>query len=119
DQYPDIWPSGLKGHDPWASTCHTIDLESNNPLPVTLLSFNAYSKKRSAVLNWATATEINNAGFSVESSTNGKVWKEIGFVKSKAINGSSNSKINYQFTTMNTTKGVNYYRLRQVDLDGA
>ncbi|OYU97751.1 MAG: hypothetical protein CFE21_05535 [Bacteroidetes bacterium B1(2017)] len=92
---------------------------SANPLPVSMLFFNATNVNGDVFLKWATANEINNKGFAVERSVDGNNFKEIGFVKG---NGTTNTTMNYAsmdenaFALNNTTKL--YYRLRQVDFDG-
>ncbi|MGZ5302538.1 MAG: T9SS type A sorting domain-containing protein [Bacteroidia bacterium] len=88
------------------------------PLPVELISFTATKQSNEmAMLNFATAWEINNAGFEVERSTNGISWNNIGFV---AGNGNSTEINNYAFPTSlaNISAPVVYYRLKQVDFNG-
>jgi hypothetical protein len=46
------------------------------------------------------------------------VWQTLGFTETKAINGNSNSTLNYEYSDMNNAKGITQYRLRQVDIDG-
>ena len=55
-------------------------LPFNNPLPVELTSFDATADQDRVVLAWNTATETNNAGFEIERSRDGQVFKKIGFV---------------------------------------
>ena len=43
----------------------------------------------------------------------------IGFVDSKAQNGHSSEVLNYSFIDRTAKAGENYYKLKQVDLDGA
>lgn len=45
-------------------------------------------------------------------------WKNLGFVDVKSVNGNSSSTHNYNFADKAPLKGVNYYRLKMVDLDG-
>src|SRR5206468_6469255 len=53
-------------------------------LPITLTNFTATKNKSSVLLNWQTASEQNNAYFSIERSNNGhNNFKEIGRVNSK------------------------------------
>ncbi len=91
---------------------------SPNPLPVKLLSFSGYNKDNENILEWFTATEQNNKGFEVERSTDGSVFKKIGF-----IDGAGNSNtIRYYSFIDNLLKNPNwtgggYYRLRQIDFD--
>ncbi|NJL76689.1 MAG: T9SS type A sorting domain-containing protein [Saprospiraceae bacterium] len=85
-------------------------------LPVELLSFKGHSLGESVKLEWHTASEVNNRGFEVERSTDGKSWKAIGFV---AGNGTTLEAQNYTFLDEQPAAGINYYRLQQVDFDGA
>lgn len=86
-------------------------------LPVELISFTGKPMKNKAVtLNWATATESNNKQFEVEYSTDGKVFKMIDKVKGA---GSTFIRQDYAFEHRAATAGINYYRLKQVDYDGA
>ena len=67
------------------------------------------------MLNWETATELNNSGFEVERSADGKTFSTIAFVKGK---GTTTEKSVYTFSDNNLVNGSYYYRLRQVDFDG-
>ncbi len=87
---------------------------ANSPLPVKFISFDAQTNDEGAtVLNWSTSSEINNKGFEIESSNNGKEFKTIGFVSGA---GNSNSVNRYQFQV--TENFGSYYRLKQIDFDG-
>lgn len=88
------------------------------PLSVNLKSFTALKKSETAVLNWTTAREDHNKGFEVERSADGAVWQSIGFVASIANEGNSMNELSYSLTDVAPNKGVNYYRLKQIDLDG-
>jgi len=79
-------------------------------LPVELTSFTAQNINNTVVLNWETATELNNYGFNVQ--RNGET---IGFVPGY---GNSNSPKSYSFTNVPTTSGTYSYRLQQIDNDG-
>ncbi|WP_447641976.1 MULTISPECIES: T9SS type A sorting domain-containing protein [Chitinophagaceae] len=72
----------------------------------------------SVQLNWSTATEINNKGFHVERSADGKTFTDIGFVASQAANGTGTKTLSYTYTDAFPLQGKNYYRLGQEDLDG-
>ncbi|MBL1213625.1 MAG: T9SS type A sorting domain-containing protein [Ignavibacteriae bacterium] len=85
------------------------------PLPVELVSFTYYVVNNGVVLNWKTATEINNYGFEIEKSIDNNKWENIGFVQG---NGNSNSPKIYSFTDKNLNSKQLYYRLIQIDNDG-
>jgi len=90
------------------------------PLPVELATFTADVRNTTAHLVWTTATEKNNAGFAVEASADGTVFRRIGWV---AGQGNRSSLHSYQFddgTFATAYPGpAVYYRLRQIDRDGA
>jgi len=83
-------------------------------LPVKWLSFEAQKKEETALLDWSTGEEFNNKGFEVLRSSNGQSFEKIGWVDAKTDLASINK---YQFIDPRPMKGVNYYRLKQVDLD--
>ncbi len=84
-------------------------------LPIELLAFTAQKSKSNILLSWSTVTELNNDYFLVEKSIDALEFEELA-----KINGAidSRSKNNYKFTDFNPVNGINYYRLKQVDLDG-
>jgi len=88
---------------------------SDQPIPVELTSFSANTNNGLVVLNWATATEVNNQGFEVQRRTAETEYSSIGFVEG---HGTTTETHNYSFTDRNAQPGVTYYRLKQVDYDG-
>ncbi len=99
-----------------ATATEIISAACGPVLPVEMLSFTVTKSGDDALLNWATATEVNNNYFDVQHSTDGEHFNYIGRVNS--LNGNSTTVQNYQFTHNKPPKGVNYYRLKQVDFDG-
>lgn len=89
--------------------------DGTQPLPVELISFTGKAENNAARLSWATASELHNKGFDIEHRTDLDEWKNIGFV---AGNGTTNQRSNYTYVDRSTAAGNNYYRLRQIDLDG-
>ena len=99
----------------YCATCNDFNI----PLPVSLLSFEGKRTNGSSVLNWATSSEQNNSHFIVERSKDGKSFSALSSaINSKGMNGNSNVKLDYTHTDDVPMKGHNYYRLRQVDIDG-
>jgi uncharacterized protein YjdB len=85
-------------------------------VPVTLLSFDAKKSGKKALITWTTTNEINNRFFQVERSNDGNEWKVIETAMPiPATNGLSQ----YQIMDRAPMAGVNYYRLKQVDMDGS
>lgn len=88
--------------------------EANIPLPVELISFSANYSNGKVLLNWVTASELNNSGFEVERNS-GSGFEKIGFVQG---NGTTNEKAYFSFVDENPVFGKIQYRLKQIDFDG-
>lgn len=85
-------------------------------LPVQLSNFSVVRSRNGVELKWGTATEINNKGFQIQRSTDGRNnWKDVAFVPGA---GNTNLSQIYSYTDLSPEKGINYYRLRQVNYDG-
>jgi hypothetical protein len=84
-------------------------------VPVRLLSFAAQNKTNSVLLSWKTANEINTAGFEVQRSEDGVRFYSIGTVP--AYNTAGNHQ--YNLPDMQPLKGISYYRLKQLDINGS
>jgi len=87
------------------------------PLPIELMYFTASLNEFQKVdLLWATQTEIDNDYFIVQRSIDLINWQNIAVVQ-----GAETSQILHEYRTLDAEPlvGVNYYRLKQVDLDGA
>ena len=96
--------------DGWSSV-----YRPQGPLPVTLLFFTARKQTAtSALVEWKTSQEINSASFDVERSNDAVRFTKIGNL---AAAGNSSLPISYNFTDNNPAKGMNYYRLKQIDVD--
>lgn len=85
-------------------------------LPVELLDLAATPRDRVIDVDWATATEHNSDHFVVERSAGDLVFAPIGQMPAA---GQSTQRVDYRFTDPFPLNGFNYYRLRQVDLNGA
>jgi hypothetical protein len=83
-------------------------------LPLHLLSFTADRQGANALLQWQTADEVNTYHFEPERSNDAVSFEKIGTMA--AVNSSGTHS--YSFTDNMPAKGVNYYRLKQVDRDG-
>lgn len=85
-------------------------------LPIELTHFSGVPTDRGVTLNWQTAIERNNDGFDIERSADGSSWKTIDFVEGF---GTSDTEKNYTYNDNFAQEGINYYRLKQIDYDGA
>ena len=101
----------------YLSTNNAFGAASNGAVPVELIKFSGRLKNQQTLLNWSTASERENAGFSVEKSINGVDYTAIGFVKGQ---GTVNGIRTYDFTdaTVSKEQPIMYYRLKQMDNDG-
>jgi|JI6StandDraft_1071083.scaffolds.fasta_scaffold06448_3 CubicO group peptidase (beta-lactamase class C family) len=87
-------------------------------LPVRIVQFIGNKKEGTVELNWQTATETNNASFTIEKSSDGVNFKQLANIASAHSDGNSNQITNYAYTDVLPYKGNNYYRLSQTDKDG-
>jgi uncharacterized repeat protein (TIGR01451 family) len=113
------YPSGFVIPDAVGSNnISTLAVAVANPLPVQLTSFTAVAVGADAVLNWATAQELNNQRFEVERSLDGATFAPIGTLAGK---GTTTLPSTYRYldagASARTTDAL-YYRLRQVDYNG-
>ncbi len=92
---------------------HFVD-SLQTPLPVELAGFVSSVSQNNVTLDWATYTETNNFGFSIERKSN-DVWQKIGFVNGS---GNSVSPRNYRFRDEGLNKGTYNYRIKQTDFNG-
>jgi len=90
-------------------------LNSDLFIPVELNSFTAETGGNEIILNWTTATELNNRGFEIDRSFDNKTFEKIGFVPGFGTTTESKS-YTYQITEF--ASGIQYYRLKQIDFDG-
>jgi hypothetical protein len=100
--------SGIRSFSPFG-------VEDPSALPITLIDFTAKSEGKKVRLDWETGSEINNEFFTVERSTDGKLFEKV-FIKKGA--GNSKSNLYYFGYDSNPYFGVSYYRLKQTDFDG-
>ncbi len=87
-----------------------------NILPITLTDFQAKIENKSTLLTWQTATESNNAGFEIQRSRDATNWEKIAWQDGQ---GATTTAHTYRHRDENPLFGTSYYRLKQVDFDGA
>lgn len=94
----------------------TVTVEVVMTLPVVWLDpAVAEIKNGKAALTFSTAQQINNSHFEVEHSQDGNQYQTIGKIEGE---GHTNREIDYKFIHESPSSGINYYRVKQVDLDG-
>jgi hypothetical protein len=90
-------------------------VNGNQSLPVNLLSFEAVKQTKKVLLQWTTDNEVNADKYIVERSADGVTYTSLGNVPAYN-NGNKN---NYSFTDMQPFTGLNFYRLKIMDIDGS
>ena len=86
------------------------------PVPVELTSFTALANDLGqVVLNWQTASELNNQMFEIQRTTNNSEFATIAFIDGA---GTTTEEQNYTFVDKTVRVGTYSYRLKQVDFDG-
>jgi hypothetical protein len=93
-------------------TTHVLTVEN---LPVTISKFTAAPSGNEALLQWQTATEQNSRNFIVQRSSDGSNFTDIATLDAA---GNSQALLDYAYTDPQPLKNNNFYRLKQVDLDG-
>ncbi len=85
-------------------------------LPVEMVFFRAnLLPNQTTQLDWQTASELNNRGFDIERSLDGRNWQTLGFVEG---HGTTYAEHSYSWIDERPMPGTDYYRLRQMDFDG-
>ena len=103
--------TGMSGFSKFATAQQDITL------PVELIEFKAEKQTENVLLSWKTASEKNSDYFIVERSVDGiNFTTPVGTVDAA---GFSNTVLSYQLLDENPMTGKNYYRLKQVDMDGS
>ncbi|HSD64141.1 MAG TPA: M28 family peptidase [Ignavibacteriaceae bacterium] len=105
---------GSQTRDGWY--IDNIVIRMFNAIPVEITSFYAYITGNTVNLNWSTASEINNRGFDVQRKTENSDWVSLEFINGM---GTSSKGQTYKYTDNSPASGKSYYRLKQIDFDGA
>lgn len=87
-------------------------------LPLKWQSFLAYPVASTIKLAWSTNEEYNNSGFTVCRSTDGVIYRELGFVPSIS-NQSLSTSNRYQFVDSFPFPGLAFYKIQQIDVDSS
>lgn len=84
--------------------------------PVELSGFYYRMEDGNIILEWTTASELNNMGFEIQRKSETLDWEKLGFENG---NGTTANKNKYNFVDNNPSSGINTYRLKQIDFDGS
>ncbi len=85
------------------------------PLPVEMSKLKGTALNGQSVLEWATYQETNTSHFEIQRSANGQDYEKIGEVKAA---GNSTERLAYRFVDEQPLGAKNYYRLKNLDIDG-
>lgn len=109
------WGSGYTANSGSQGNFSIVRITADEPIPVELTSFAASVSDRDVILQWTTATELNNSGFQVERRTPETDYEAIGFV---AGAGTTTEPRSYLFNDSKVRDGNYFYRLKQIDFNG-
>lgn len=102
-------------NNPWSVT-NAVPFSVGIVTPVTWLYIKGEITNGRSHIAWATASEQNSKEFVVEHSTDGSRFTPVATV---AAAGNSSTQRFYTADHAAPARGVNYYRIKQVDLDGS
>lgn len=103
--------------DPCGGTVKRLYIQArySSTLPLNLTSFKVQNNTTGKnLLSWTSSDEVNTSHFSIERSTDGITYTEVGSV---AATGSGAGQYNFSDITPNPSANY-YYRLKMIDLDG-
>lgn len=111
---------GLTKEGAISTNVSTIAKSICSALPINLLSFVAKKQQNATLINWATASEQDNARFDLQKSFDARNFKTIATIKGV---GTTNQEQSYTFLDenkecSNTASNTLYYRLKQIDFNG-
>jgi hypothetical protein len=110
------WGSGYTANSGSQGNFSIVRITADDPVPVELASFTANVHGNNVLLQWTTATELNNFGFEVERRAINSDYENVGFVSGS---GSTTEPRNYVFTDTKVPDGKYLYRLKQIDFNGS
>lgn len=117
----EINPNGITTYDfniqspagSWDENRFVVVFKKGGALPVTFTNVKAYTKNNDVVIEWTVENESNMRSYTVETSSDGKSFTQLGSVP--ATNLSSNM---YDWLHLNPSAGYHYYRILSTELDG-
>jgi hypothetical protein len=100
--------------NPWSFSAYS-EFTVGGTLPLNWLYVKGEMKNAKALLNWAVAQQENTKDFIIEHSADGATFTAVGVVEAA---GSNAGTMYYSFEHAHPLTGMNYYRIKQTDLDG-
>ena len=120
--FPGGFPAGVhyihirSKQNPWSVDNVVPFTTTGTVVPLAWQFVKAQLVNTTTLISWATSQEINTKKFEVEHSEDGNGFVKIGEV---AAAGNSSTASNYNFTHLKPVVGFNYYRIKQIDIDGS
>lgn len=109
------WTNGPQAiSNPTQQTIGITNISLLAPLPVKLISFDGQKELNNISLRWQTTEEINFDHFEVERSFDMENFTTINSTEIHSV-----SEGLYRFDDVSPAIGINYYRLKMVDIDGS
>jgi transcription elongation factor Elf1 len=102
--------------NPWSIDNVVPFTTTGTVVPLTWKFVKAQLIKNTTEVSWATSQEINTSKFEIEHSADGASFVKVGEL---AAAGNNNTISNYNFTHLEPMKGFNFYRIKQIDVDGS
>ena len=96
--------------------CDNTNPPCLNALPIGLETFSATKSINAILLSWITNGETNNEGFEIQISANAFDWEKLDFIKGTNTQNSI-TEYEYRVQARHLNSGINYFRLKQIDLD--
>mgnify|MGYP005831034697 CR=1 FL=1 len=104
----------------YVTTNEDLQYAGQSTLPVELIEFVATLEHAVVAtrvrLSWKTASESNNLGFEVQRARGGQDFQTLAFIPGSGTTATSQT---YEYVDQEVTAGSYYYRLKQIDRDGA
>jgi len=95
---------------------YVMSVTGNITVPVELTSFTAnVNNEGNVILNWSTATEVNNQMFEIERKSVVAEYTTMGYVEGY---GTTTEQQEYSYIDNSVETGTYYYRLKQIDFSG-
>jgi hypothetical protein len=104
------------GEEWWIDNAELIQLGPCAVLPIELISFDVVNVSNDAHLNWTTASEFNSDYFEILRSIDAINYESVGKVDAGNF---STQNLNYTFVDYDLSPNIYYYKLNQVDYNGA
>ena len=97
------------------SLCRDVTVERQSPMPITLLSFEAYHAQDGVIVEWSVLSQVNNDYFNIQKSIDGYEWEDKTTIQGA---GNVNTQMSYNWLDTDPSIDISYYRLKQTDYNG-